>query len=198
MSTIVFTPRRRMLALVTVLVFLSGLVMTSDQIAASDRPQDRVRHDAPEGPITHREVVNGRSDLFATDIRRLGGRLAGLWITNDTIYNVGIVAPTDADRALVTERARAYGATGVVVSMKYPPAYLGRLLDSVAEVMVGTDVICSADVDEPTNKLKVALKKPDARVIAEIERIVPADILVLVLDERECGFVLPLEPAKSD
>ncbi len=199
MSVMVLTLRRRTLALISVLAFLTWLVMTSDQIGASSGgPQDRVVFDAPEGPITHGELENGRSDLFTTDIgRRLGGRLAGVWITDDIIYNVGIVAPTDADRALVTERAHAYGATGVVVEMKYPPAYLGRLFDAIDEVMIGTDVICSADVDEPTNKIKVVLRQPDERVIAEIRRIVPSGILVLLIDEPDCDLEFLVGEASS-
>lgn len=86
---------------------------------------------APEGPITYGELVNGRSDYFAADVRRaLGRRLAGLWITNATVYNIGVVRPTDADRSKVADLARPYGATGVVVPARYTGVELGRFMEA--------------------------------------------------------------------
>ena len=154
----------------------------------------------PPGPC---ERINGNSDSFAQDIRpALGGRLAALWITNDTTYNVGIVNPTYADVALVQQRARAYGATGVVVAMKHSGGYLSRIFDAIDPVFAKSNVMCSADVDEPTGKLIVVLKRPDPSVIADLRRIVPADILVLKVDPADCEYqLLPLEggaPAGSD
>ena len=89
----IFTGRRRMLLLMAVLALFGVLVVTTEQTEGSGRPQDRVVYHAPEGPITHGEIVNGRSDLFTSDIRRtLGGRLATVWVSDDIVYNVGIVS----------------------------------------------------------------------------------------------------------
>jgi hypothetical protein len=186
----ILSGRVRVFSLIAVVGGLTALLLTGRTAGAPlscpDKP--RITEDTG-GPPGRCELINGRSDLFASDLRHaIGGRLAAVWVSNDTIYNAGIVHPTYADAALVSERATAYGATGIVVPMKYPPAYLGRLFDGIEQILIKTDSFCSADVDEPTNKLRVVLSKADARVIAALRKFVPADILVIKIDPQGCQF----------
>lgn len=151
---------------------------------------------APEGPITYGELVNGRSDYFAGEVKRaIGKRFAGLWISNDTTYKVGVVHPTDVDRVKVAELARRYGASGVVVPAHYTAAELGsylRALDRIPLEMWQRSH-CSTGGDPITNRIKVELWKHDQALIRRIKQIVPPAALSLTVNTHDgpyCGFTI--------
>jgi hypothetical protein len=188
--------RRRFALSMGALGLLAAVVLAHAPVEKRGFARDLVIAQAPEGPITYGELVNGRSDYFAADVRRaLGRRFAGLWLTNDTIYNVGVVRPTEDDRSKVAELARPYGATGVVVPAHYTAGELGRFNAALERIplKMWERSLCSSGGDPVTNRIKVVLWKHDQPLIRRIKQIVPADALTLTVNTQDgpyCGFTI--------
>ncbi len=129
----VLTSSRRRFALsMGALSLLAAVALANAPVENRGFARDLVIAPAPERPITFGELVNGRSDHFAADVRRaLVRRFAGLWITNDTTYSVAVVRPTEQDRSTVADLARPYGASGVVVAAHYTAGELGRFMEAL-------------------------------------------------------------------
>ena len=188
--------RRRFALSMGALSLLAAVMLAHPPVEKRGFARDLVIAPAPEGPITHGELVNGRSDYFAADVRRaLGGRLAGLWITNDTVYTVGVVRPTEDDRSRVADLARPYGATGVVVPAHYTAEELGRFMEALERIpeKMWHRSHCSTAGDPVTNRIEVELWKHDQALIRRIKQIVPPAALSLTVNTRDgpyCGFTI--------
>ena len=187
--------RRRFAMSMGALSLVATVVLANAPVPNRLLARNLVVAQAPEGPITFGELVNGRSDHFAADVRgAFGARFAGLWIENDTVYNVGVVRPTDADRSKVADLARPYGATGVVVPARYTAGELGRFMEALERIpeKMWQRSHCSTGGDPTTNRIEVELWKRDPVLIRRIKQIVPPDALTLTVNTRDgpyCGVM---------
>ena len=188
--------RRRFALSMGVLSLFAAVALANAPVEKRGFARDLVIAPAPEGPITYGELVNGRSDYFAADVRRaLGRRLAGLWITNDTVYTVGVVRPTEDDRSTVADLARPYGATGVVVAAHYTAGELGRFMEALERIpeKMWRRSHCSTGGNPTTNRIEVELWNHDQPLIRRIKQIVPPEALTLTVNTRDgpyCGFTI--------